>query len=1179
MSGQRQKGVYSAPTRPREEHVRFSGPTGYVGPIPTGSSMDGDALTMRTGVDAPLAIERLSRDVYQNASSAPREDMANEMRSAAVAASMHGADPRIRVVADAKSRLFSVHGIDTMGCTWDAFSKALAVIGRTTNAEPGMPGQMGMGFYSNLLLSDTIIFESHSRETGERFTAMCKGGTEWQLGLVSAPMPEYGARVSMTVHGGVDMGKIRNMVRECARLSPCPVYLMDERGEWEALPMFSSAKSLCRWSMYNDMRRHDVVYYGDGDGRIDRNNSVPLPAAFVSAMRSAGMDGVVYLHGERDGVEVCAAFVAKIRRERVDEKTVRVRAIGESHRGVDAYLVGMPIRLAYRSALGGEDDVGFQLASQITVVVHDERKYRPTADRERFDSDAEDRICAKIDEILAERLAAVRWPRTLAEHLRGPYRAALDAAVDSGPRMGTTSDVIAVPPVGPEAAEAARIGRTPVRNGFDRKAMPLYHAALAHPRAVLAKSVDARLILAVARHDPSMRVIVTGKADELAGSGIEQIKPYMERVGIRPLDGAEFDAYARSAEWDAVRASYGQYEANDDRVRAVGEQVAYSVCGSQLEGNASLTRARGRIRAGKYDRIVAAGTHIGAIVGAMLVSDTSFAVARLAGRSGGSGRTRRPAFPLTTDPPAPPEVPDGTDVIAEADLLEAASRAEYHTSSGTMTGDEIVHHAGRIAILQCSDGLARRLAAAVAGSAWFGRPGTLYVACGGDSHFMLVSLLGSRGVGCSGGSGSSSKAGYPLSADRIFRVVALRKIPACEDRKTLVPAGTAITLADEIGGGCDPVRAGIVSDAHCNWTTRMDLLLAALEIKGMPVLAAFANAAGNMSSWRGFRMLDLIDDALDADGALCASGAGENESEAAGREPRTGYVADFPYDAVDASGSLLAQAKRWITGRAASVGVDALRRTTAAEVGSHAMGKRYHTNSGTLSLKEILAAAKSGASAAAWHQRRVAADIVVYDRDAQGLAEAMTAAGSGSGKTVVVVETVDDAVELACAVASRGFKCRVVGENSGRDLGWIMDGATDGAGLHSLKAVECARSSWREYPSAWHGMLAVRNRALKSLLVAALDKYNMGSDDTQVIGALVERFLWLDGRGKRKRTDTDGGGIAASAPAPASAEAAARSAAAEGDGDAAGSTAAVPRNDEEYVTAASEPGSGSATKR
>ena len=465
--------------------------------------------------------------------------------------------------------------------------------------------------------------------------------------------------------------------------------------------------------------------------------------------------------------------------------------------------------------------------------------------------------------------------------------------------------------------------------------------------------------------------------------------------------------------------------------------------------------------------------------------------------------------------------------------------------------------------------MAGRLAAAVAGSAWFGRPGTLYVACGGDSHFMLVSLLGSRGAGCSGG--GSRKAGSPLSTDRIYRVIALRKLPACEARKTLVPAGTAITLADEIGEGGDPARAGIVADAHCSWETRMDLLLAALELDGMPVLAAFANAAGSVSSWHGIGLRNMLDDALDADGALCASGASEGD-------PRTGYVADFPYDAVDARYELLAQAKRWITGRASSVGVGALRRTTAAEVGSLAMGKRYHTNNGILSLAEIISAAKSGASAA-WHQRRLATDIVVYDRDARGLAAAMLSTRNISGRTVAVVETVDDAVELACAIASRGFKCRVAGEGS-RDMRWIMDGVSDGAEFHGLKAVDCARSNWMEYPSAWHGMLAVRNPALKSLLVAALDKYNMGSDDTQVIGALVERFLWLDGQGRQERTAVDGGGAAASAApaAAASAEAAARSTAAKGDGEAAG-TAAVPRSEEEYVTAAAEPGSGAATKR
>lgn len=1081
-------GVYSAQTRPKEGHVPFSGPAGYVGPIPNGADADAKMHTLRTGVDVPLAIERLSRDVYQDASSAPRETMANEMRSASIAAAEHGAGPIIRVVANADTREFSVHGIDTMGCTWDAFTRSLAVIGCTTNDDSGRPGQMGMGFYSNTLLSDTILFDSHSRETGERFTCMCKGGTEWQLGLPSGPMPRFGVRVSMTVRDTVDMGVIKSMVRKCAAMSPCPVHMLDESGTWTELPMFSSAKGLARYVLYNKLKLGPS--YGSPN---------PLPADFASAMHSGRtigkLDGVLYLHGEKDGVEACAAFATKIETVRFGERRVRARVIDSEYAKVVANLVGMPIRLQC------PHDGAFRAARVIAVTVRDERRYRPTADRERFTSDAADDICGKINEIIAEQLAAVQWPSTLAEHLRGPYRAALDAAIDSGLEMGTENKDLAVPPFGPDAEHAARQGRVLVRNGFDKKQVPLYHAVFAHPRSVIAGKADAHLILAVARHDPSMRVIVSAKAYELEGTGIERIEAYMERVGISPLHGSKLEDYARSDEWEAIRVLYGQHESNDSRIFS-GQQLAYTVAGSQLAGNATLVRRRGLGGFDSGDEIVAAGSHLGAIVGAMLVSDTTFAVARLNGRDS-SGRDAQAKSAGERD---------GPRITPEADLLRNAAEIEFDTSCGKMTGAEIAARSGRIAILQCAGSISERLAAAVAGSKWFGRPGTLYVACGGDMHFALVSLLGTIG----GGRKGRADPGGPLSPDRIFRVLALSRLPDSEKRKIMLPAGTAITLADEIGKCDDPIRAVIAGGKWGKWMTRMDLFLAALELEGTDMLGALAGSAQGIE-WSGdLHIRDILDDAIAAERALFGSGG-----SGVGTCPQSGYVQDLPHDDIDADQKLLAQAKKWITVQPTGTRALALRSATAAEIGARAKGVAYHTNMGMLSVGGIVeAAVEAGRDAvenvraSGWRddgRSRLGVDIVVYDRDAPGLAASIPAVDGRHA--VAVVETVDDALELGCAVASAGYRCRIGGYGCD-ETRYIMGFAGKSAGLDDIEAVYHASYDWKRCPAIWHGMLAVRNPALKNMLAASLGHSRFERSDMQAIGTIVERYLWLDGQGE-----------------------------------------------------------------
>ena len=1120
--------LYTAPVK-KEDRVPFDGPPGYAGAIPAGAAVDGAADTMRTSVDTQLAIQRLSRDVYSEKTSAPREDMANESTSARIAIERHGARPRIRVVLDENTRRFSVQGLDTMGCTWDAFAKALAVIGITTNADPGRAGQMGMGFYSNTLLSDTIIFESHSRETGERFTAMCKGGTEWQVGLKSAPMPEFGARVSMTVRPGVDMSSLEKMVWKCARLAPCPVSIEAEGGaDRRDLPTFCCARSLARKIMYRQSEPY-MARYGYADrGDAAACNPVARPGVFVEGMRDNDIDGCLCLHGQKDGVEVCAIFVSTYHRVSDGGGKRRVeRRLKSKWRETQAYLVGMPINLDYFSrssiGIGGYDDGGdgrtaagrFRDASILVVRVHDERRYRPTADRERFDEDSERRIVEAVDEILAEQMAAVRWPDTLAEHLRGPYRAAMDMALDSGSTMGSNRSTMAVPEVGEREAAMCMAGRLPVRNGFARHSMPLCHALEAAPRSVLDSSVSASRIMAVARHDPSVKVIVARRAGELSESGIEAIGDYMERVGIEPLTGDEIAAYEKSEEWRAVRVSYGLPYEDDGRSYGASRCIFYTSGGSALKGAASLNRDRSRIQTRGLAGVVVARSRLGSIVGAMRASDAPYAVASV----GGKGRGMRAAgdgtalvrgilWPGSNGRGGDDDQP-GVRIISEDDFLAAAAAATYRTSCGEMTGDEIAHHNGRIAVMQYGDDAeCERLAAAIGGSAWFGRPGTLYAVCGGDEHFALVSLLGAATAAAAAGRGDP--AALPLSAGRIVRVLALPAIPDGEKKKSMMPAGAPVLLCDEIaecGGKGAGRHAGIAARRVGDWTTQMDLLLASLEIRNADILAALAGSAPAFSATdrrgtgEGVRLASLIDGAIEAEAALAASPPAP--------EPPARHVYDLDRKLVDAGNQLLAGAKKWIARGCQGAEIDALRGATMDEAGAHAAGRTYLTNNGPRTGAEIVAECMAA--------DRIAADILVYERDAAGLAEALPAAGAGAVRTVAVVPAVDDAVELGCAIAAAGMRCRIGGDGEGNKRnGYARHILQDAVPRNVLAGLELrtkyGSSNWWGFPCAWHGLLTVRNGALRGLLAEALDVYDAGLEEASAFGALVDRFRWLDGQ-------------------------------------------------------------------
>ena len=946
------------------------------------------------------------------------------------------------------------------------------------------------------------------------------------------------------------------------------------------LPRFCCARSLAMEEVYRRIEPYMERYGGDDAtdehyaswqvcGRVDGGaNPVARPAAFVDGMRCHDIDGIMCLHGEKDGIEACAIFMSGLRSVRDGSGKRRMeRYLATKERVVNAYLVGMPISLDYIS--GGDDDVDydgsggggsrssggkFRRFNVLVVRINDERRYRPTADRERFDAESERRIIGVVDEILAERLAAVRWPATLAEHLRGPYRAAMDLACDAGETLGTGSPTWQVPEVGEREAAMCMLGRTPVRNGFARHSMPLYHELAARPRSVMASNVDARRIMAVARHDPTVKVIVTGKAGELAESGIEGIDDYMKRVGIEPLTGEEIAAYEKSEAWGAVRASYGSPYVENGPTYGGARCSFYTATGEALEGTAAIRRNGGRIRTNKLAGIVVARSRLGAIVGAMRASGAPYAVASIASRSGADGRggggkgakggdggaalVRGVLWPAPNpgdvgniagygesdddEPPIP--------VIPEDDFLAAASSATYATSYGDMTGGDIAHRNGRIAIMQY-DGEREEcglLAAAIGRSAWFGVPGTLYAVCSEREHFALVALLGATAASLGGGG-----KGGPLSTERVVRLLALNKVPDCERRKNMVPAGRPVLLGEEIGACAERGgrHARLAATTTGGWMVQMDLLLASLLLANADVLAAIAGSApafshsDRRSGGDTMRLRDLIDGALEAEAALAAAPPR--------REPPVRHIGDFDRRHVDASSRLLSRGRRWIVRGCQRANIEALPRATMADVAACAAGRTYHTNNGPMTGADIVrdcAKARGGGKggrgddgSGRYIPPPIAADIVVYGKDPAGLAAAIPPASSSSGRNgcsgrmLAVAASIDDAIELGSAIASAGLFCCIGGEgDSIKDGGHtrrIMEDAVPRKVRSDMEPRgKYGDADWRDFPCAWHGLLTVRNTALRVLLGEALDVYNAGGDEFSAFEALVDRFRWLDGQ-------------------------------------------------------------------
>ena len=75
--------------------------------------------------------------------------------------------PRISIVLDYSNRNLVIHGANSLGMPLQKFKDVLAVLGETDNDSGNEVGQFGMGHMSFAALSDNILFECFSIESGE----------------------------------------------------------------------------------------------------------------------------------------------------------------------------------------------------------------------------------------------------------------------------------------------------------------------------------------------------------------------------------------------------------------------------------------------------------------------------------------------------------------------------------------------------------------------------------------------------------------------------------------------------------------------------------------------------------------------------------------------------------------------------------------------------------------------------------------------------------------------------------------------------------------------------------------------------------------------------------------------------------------------------------------------------
>ncbi len=347
---------YYKPEIRKEEPLKLQ-QTGWAGDMPDGSA--GGFIS--TDLEKDVVRQRISKDLYANPSSGIRELYANEARACRTAiGGGHGA--RISLKVDSHSRKIVLEGFGSSGMSWDTFANVFCVLGRSTNFDGRESGQFGFGRAAYMCISDIMILETHCRETGERYAVMGKAGEGFQTGLPTPDKGDFGTRVSLTAREDVDLGEIVRMVHDCARLSGVPTEIeitgSAATTEWgRELSGMVPAGDLETLAL-ESLKSYDRRLFGSPDCGVLRR------------LHASTIDG--------DDIDVCITYSG-------------TGAVGGDV--TVAYLCGIPIQYDYVGKYRGH--IGL-----LSVNVRDERKYKPTPDRERLSDEARERVDREIDSMI-----------------------------------------------------------------------------------------------------------------------------------------------------------------------------------------------------------------------------------------------------------------------------------------------------------------------------------------------------------------------------------------------------------------------------------------------------------------------------------------------------------------------------------------------------------------------------------------------------------------------------------------------------------------------------------------------------------------------------------------------------------------------------------------------------------
>ena len=351
------------------------------------ASQDG---MIKVKLEEEVIIQRVSHDLYANPRSGFREFYNNECRACRIASRVFGANPSIEVTLVPSERKLVIQGVDSLGISQDKFLQVYSVLGRSDNFSGSEIGMYGLGRASYVTISDTVVLETFSREDGTAYAVLGKSGIAYNL-LPKPNLDSHGTRVTFVLDQKIPILDMLDYIVDCTAFSGIDTFL--NLAEKMELP------SYWRSDFPSEKGRYTL-----GPKRFDED----LEQKVRKANKWHEVVKYLPIRIEDEDFELYAAFVVRkdynglAATEESDEREVR--------------LLGTPVEAT-------RIDLPF---SAWVLNIKDERRYPPTADRERLTEQSARAIQQRVESRIPEAIASLCVTSTR-EYGASTYREVLKA--------------------------------------------------------------------------------------------------------------------------------------------------------------------------------------------------------------------------------------------------------------------------------------------------------------------------------------------------------------------------------------------------------------------------------------------------------------------------------------------------------------------------------------------------------------------------------------------------------------------------------------------------------------------------------------------------------------------------------------------------------------------------------